>query len=291
MTATIPAEPGYVRLGPVLPATPVVLSVPHAGRDYPPALLEAARIPLAQLELLEDRHADALVEIAIAAGVPAIIATRARAWIDLNRGEREIDPAAIHPTPVAGATERSNRSESGLGLVPTRLPGGGAILVRPIAATELADRIERDHQPYHRAVAEALAEAHARFGVAVLIDCHSMPPLPAGKGPSATIVLGDRFGRSASPAILAAIAIEAQRSGLRVARNAPYAGAHTLERHGRPAAGIHAIQVELDRTLYLDSKLRRPGPGLAGLGRFVARAAECAADAAIGSLITAIAAE
>jgi N-formylglutamate amidohydrolase len=291
MAAEILAEPGFVRLGPARPETPVVLTVPHAGRDYPPALLKAARIPLAQLELLEDRHADALVEIAVAAGVPAIVATRARAWIDLNRGEREIDPAAIHPTPFPGATERSNRSESGLGLVPTRLPGGGAILARPIAAAELIDRIEQDHRPYHRAIADALAEAHARFGVAVLIDCHSMPPLPAGKAPSAAIVLGDRFGRSAGSAILAAIAVEAQRSGLRVARNTPYAGAHTLERHGEPATGIHAIQLELDRTLYLDSKMRRPGPGLAALGGFVARAAERAADAAIASLGGAIAAE
>jgi N-formylglutamate amidohydrolase len=241
--------------------------------------------------MLEDRHADALVEIAVAAGVPAIVATRARAWIDLNRGEREIDPAAIHPVPFPGATERSNRSESGLGLVPTRLPGGGAIFARPIAAAELADRIASDHRPYHRAIANALAEAHARFGVAVLIDCHSMPPLPAGKGPSATIVLGDRFGRSASPAILAAIVVEAQRSGLRVARNTPYAGAHTIERHGVPAAGIHAIQIELDRTLYLDSKLRRPGPGLAALGGFVARAADSAAGAAIAALGSAVAAE
>jgi N-formylglutamate amidohydrolase len=291
MTAEIIAEPGYIRLGPAQPQTPVVLTVPHAGRNYPRGLVKAARIPLAQLELLEDRYADALVETAVTAGVPAIVATRARAWIDLNRGEREIDPTAIHPTPIPGATEPSNRSESGLGLVPTRLPGGGAIFAKPIPAGELAERIERDHRPYHCAIADALAAAHARFGVAVLIDCHSMPPLPPGKAPQATIVLGDRFGRSASPPILAAIALEAQRSGLRVARNTPYAGAHTLERHGRPQAGIHAIQIELDRTLYLDSKLRRPGPGLAALGGFIARAADGAADAAIASLGTALAAE
>ena len=138
MSVEIVAEPGFVRLGPAQPATPVVLAVPHAGRHYPKALLKAARLPLAQLELLEDRYADALVETAVAAGLPAIVATRARAWIDLNRGEREIHPAAIHPSPVPGATEPSNRSESGLGLVPTRLPGGGAIFARPIAAAELA---------------------------------------------------------------------------------------------------------------------------------------------------------
>jgi N-formylglutamate amidohydrolase len=291
MSAKISAEPGFLRRGPTHPRTPVVLTVPHAGRDYPPALLKAARIPLDQLALLEDRHADALVEIAIAAGVPAIVATRARAWIDLNRGEREIDPAAVHPALLSGTTEPSNRSECGLGLVPTRLPGGGAILARPIAAAELSARIAGDHRPYHRAIAEALAEAHAGFGVAVLIDCHSMPPLPAGTAPPANVVLGDRFGRSAGPAVLAAIALEAQRSGLRVARNTPYAGAHTLERHGRPAANVHAVQIELDRTLYLDAGLRRPGSGLAALGGFVARAAEKAAEAAIASLGTALAAE
>jgi N-formylglutamate amidohydrolase len=175
--------------------------------------------------------------------------------------------------------------------VPTRLPGGGAILAKPIAAAELADRIETDHRPYHRAVAEALAEAHDRFGVAVLIDCHSMPPLPAGKTPAATIVLGDRFGRSAGSEVIAAIVVEARRAGLRVARNTPYAGAHTLDRHGRPSSGIHAIQIELDRTLYLEAGLRAPGPGLGAIGSFIARAADAAATAAIASLGSAMAAE
>jgi N-formylglutamate amidohydrolase len=291
MIADADAAPGFVRLGPAQAETPVVLTVPHAGRDYPPALLAAARMPRARLEQLEDRHADALVALAVEAGVPAIVATRARAWIDLNRGEREIDPAAVDPLLPFGATERSNRSESGLGLVPTRLPGGGAILSRPIAAAELARRIERDHRPYHQAIAEALAEAQGQFGTAVLIDCHSMPPLPSGRTPGATVVLGDRFGRSASAAIIAAITVEAQRAGLRVSRNTPYAGAHTLERHGRPAAGIHAVQIELDRTLYLDFASCCVRPGVAALGDFIARAADAAAGAALAQLGRAIAAE
>lgn len=291
MTGNAQAQQNYVRLGPHRPQTPVVLTVPHAGRSYPPALLRTSRVTLAQLETLEDRHADALVSAAVAAGIPAVIATRARAWIDLNRGEREIDPAVVEPAPNAGATERSNRSESGLGLVPTRLPGGGDILARPIAAAELARRIESDHRPYHQAIANALREARERFGVAVLIDCHSMPPLPAGKAPAATVVLGDRFGRSAGSDVIAAIIGEARRAGLRIARNAPYAGAHTLERHGRPAAGVHAVQLELDRTLYLKPGLRSPGPGLAAVGRFIAGAAHAAADAAIASLGSVLAAE
>jgi N-formylglutamate amidohydrolase len=118
-----------------------------------------------------------------------------------------------------------------------------------------------------------------------------MPPLPASRSPAANIVLGDRFGRSASAEVVAAIVTEARRAGLRIARNAPYAGAHTLERHGRPGANIHAIQIELDRALYLKPGLRSLGSGLAAIGRFIARAADAAGNAAIASLGTPLAAE
>lgn len=247
-------------IGPVDPETPLVLSVPHAGRDYPPSLCAALGVPLAALMPLEDRHVDA-VALAARVAETLVIARRARAWIDLNRGEDERDPSIEEAGIAQRLPHRSPRVRSGLGLVPRRAVGSGPIWRRRWLAAEIEARIEQDHRPYHRTVATLLARARQRFGVAVLIDLHSMPPLmPAGSAPQ--LVIGDRFGRSAAPRLVSRIEDAARSTGLRVALNAPYAGGHLLDRHAAPASGIHAVQIELDRMLYLDHRLDQPGPGL-----------------------------
>ncbi len=260
-------EPPFVRLGPELPISPVILSVPHAGRDYPAALLAATRLPRARLELLEDRFADRLIETAVAGGATALVARRARAWIDLNRDERELDQAM-----VAGAATTAGlqtpRMRGGLGLIPRRVGATGEIYRSPLEAADVAARIADDHHAWHAALAHLLAAAQARFGIAVLLDVHSMPPTSAASG----IVLGDRHGGSAGARFVAAIEQEARAAGLPVVRNDPYAGGYITERHGRPAAGRHAIQLEVDRSLYLAPGLRLPGPGIERIGRFIAAA-------------------
>jgi N-formylglutamate amidohydrolase len=247
-------------IGPADPETPLILSVPHAGRDYPPSLCAALGVPLAALRPLEDRHVDA-VAMAARLEESMIIARRPRAWIDLNRSEDERDPSIEEAGVAQRLPHRSPRVRSGLGLVPRRAGGSGPIWRRRWLTAEIEARIEQDHRPYHRAVATLLARARQRFGIAVLIDLHSMPPLtPAGSAPQ--LVIGDRFGRSAAPRLVARIEDAARSLGLRAAMNAPYAGGHLLERHAAPASGIHAIQIELDRSLYLDEGLDQPGPGL-----------------------------
>ncbi len=271
------ADAGFVLLGAA--RLPVLVGVPHAGRDYPAALLAGARLARAQIETIEDRHADRLAGGAVAAGARAIVATRARAWIDLNRSERELDPAMIAPPPPADHLVRSARVDGGLGLLPRRI-GGAEIWRERVPAAELARRVTLLHRPYHAAIAAELAAIRADHGFAVLIDCHSMPPLPGGRG-AARVVIGDRHGRSAASRLVGRAHRLIAAAGLRAALNAPYAGGYTLERHAAPALGIHALQIEFDRSLYLDAALREPGPGLAAIVTLVAELARALADEAL----------
>ena len=258
------------------PASPVILSVPHAGRDYPPALRAALRVPLAALTLLEDRHVDA-VAAAARGGETMLVQRRARAWIDLNRGEDERDPRVDEGAAATARPGRSAKIQSGLGLVPARAGRADGLWRRRFTGPEIAARIAADHRPYHAALAAALMAARARFGVAVLLDVHSMPPLPDGR----RIVLGDRFGRSAAPRFVARLEAEAEADRLPLALNTPYAGGHILDRHGHPERGVHAIQLELDRSLYLDRALDRPGAGLGAAARLLRRMVLALADEAV----------
>ena len=259
-------EPPFVRLGPAAPHSPVILSVPHAGREYPAALLAAARLPRARLEALEDRLADRLIGTAVAAGATALVARRARAWIDLNRDERELDPAMVEGG-SAQAYLPTARMRGGLGLIPRRVGTAGEIYGTRLEAGDLAARIG-DYRAWHAALAELLAAARARCGIAVLLDVHSMPPMPAEHG----IVIGDRHGGSADRRFVAAIEQEAEIAGLPVVRNHPYAGGFITERHGRPDAGCHAIQLEIDRALYLSPGWREPSAGMTRVASFIAAA-------------------
>jgi N-formylglutamate amidohydrolase len=270
---TAPASKPFLRIGPERPVSPVILSVPHAGRDYSAQLLKSARLGQAALETLEDRLVDRLVWRATANGATAFVARAPRAEIDLNRDAREIDPALIAPPLASCGVVQSARSRGGLGLIPSRIAGAGPIWRERIPRAELARRIEEIHAPYHAALEAALDHARARFGEAVLLDCHSMPPRPRAGGDAsrgAGIVFGDRHGTTIGGGLLEAALAAARALGYRAECNAPYAGGHIVARHGRPAEGLHAVQIEIDRTLYLDADLRTPGPGFEGASRLIA---------------------
>lgn len=274
----------FVRHGPAEPLSPVILSVPHAGRDYPEALRGAIRVPLAALRGLEDRHADAIA-LAARREETLFVATRARAWIDLNRAEHERDPrlddgAWPHGAPL------STKVRSGLGLVPRRAGSAGDFWQRRLSADEVQQRIHADHRPWHAAIEAALAAAHMRFGVAVLLDIHSMPPL-GNPATAASLVPGDRFGKAAAARFLGRIEGVARAHGVRTAANTPYSGGHILERHGNPRRGVHAIQLEFDRSLYLDSMLDQPGPGMDKAVRLLRDIIDAVADEALPGAIAA----
>ena len=261
-------------VGPEVPRSPVLLAVPHAGRFYPPSLADQARVSFDRLRALEDRHADLLVGQALAAGATAVIANLARAVIDLNRDPREIDPAMVEDVASTARLVPSGKVRAGLGLFPRRLPSCGELWRRRISWQEVERRVQEAHEPYHRKIAEQLEVMRRMFGTAVLIDCHSMPPLPVRQaGGPVRIVVGDRFGAGASAAIVDEAMAVIEGAGLRVARNHPYAGGHTIDRHGRPAQGIHAIQIEFDRSLYLDAALDRPNDNLLACGHLLATVA------------------
>ena len=241
---------------------PVLLSIPHAGREYDPDLLANAAQGRLALETLEDPLVDRLCWRAIAAGLGAVVQNVPRAAIDCNREESEVDPAAVHaisPAPVGP------RARFGLGLVPSRTHRHGALWRRPIDRSELNRRIEQVHRPYHSALATALDALAARHGCAILIDCHSMPP----RRGQADIIIGDRHGESAASWLAKESAQIARRQGFRVAFNDPYAGGAIVATHGRPAEGIHAVQLEIDRSTYLKPDGRTPGVGFDRVAQLV----------------------
>lgn len=252
------AEPPFVLIEPLRRTAPLVFASPHSGRRYPPAFLAKARAPLASLRRSEDAFVDELFAGAGAAGAPLLCATVARSYLDLNRDETELDPDMLCDPP-AGLAPLSPRARAGLGVAP-RIAGDGAeIYAAPIAFAEIEARIARLHRPYHAMLAALLEEARRDFGVSVLIDCHSMPS--CARGPAAAdIVLGDRFGAACRGELTALAERTLRRLGYRVARNAPFAGGHTTQRHGKPALGAHALQIEICRSLYMNERTLEPGP-------------------------------
>jgi N-formylglutamate amidohydrolase len=241
---------------------PVLLSVSHAGRDYDDIILANAAQGRRALETLEDPLVDRLCWRAIGSGVGALIQNVPRAVIDCNRDEEEIDPAAIEgicPAPVGP------RARYGLGLVPSRTHRHGALWRRRIGRTELHRRINEVHRPYHELLAGTLETMAGRFGETALIDCHSMP----SRAGQAEMVIGDRHGSSAASWLTAEAARLTRGAGFKVALNDPYAGGAIVARHGRPAAGIHAIQLEIDRSTYLAGDGRTPGVGFDRIAGFL----------------------
>jgi N-formylglutamate amidohydrolase len=232
---------------------PVLLSVPHSGRDYPDWLVGLAAAGKPALTTLEDPLVDRLVWRALQQGCGAVIARAPRAAVDCNRAEDEIDPSVID---AVRRGRVSARARGGLGIVPARTQQHGYLWRRAISVKQLEERISQAHRPYHEAIEAQLAALVERFGCALLLDCHSMPPPPAAVPP---IVFGDCRGRTADGWISAEAVAVAKRCGFEACLNDPFAGGHVIERHGRPASGIHALQLEIDRRSYLDPRLLRPG--------------------------------
>lgn len=259
----------YVVKTPVPSAIPVLIAVPHAGRAYPHGLLERMRNPGFASLRLEDRYVDRLAEaVAARTGASLLVAHAPRAMIDLNRGVDDIDWDMFGRAPPAdvGSYTPGQRARSGLGLIPRRLPGLGELWKRRHDEHELSARLSGIYEPYHQCLAETLAGLRARWGAALLLDLHSMPPLALKGGiASPEFVIGDRFGSTCHGTLVGAAFSYLAEMRRGSAHNRPYAGGHVLERHAAPRLGIHAFQLEIDRSRYLDSRLVEPGPGFASM--------------------------
>jgi len=255
---------------------PVLLSVPHSGRDYPDWLVESASAGKPALTVLEDPLVDRLVWRAIKRGCGAVIARTPRAAIDCNRAEDDIDPSVVDGARRGRVTARAR---GGLGIVPSRTQQHGYLWRRPITPAQLVERLDQAHRPYHRAIENEISLLLDCFGCALLIDCHSMPPPPEGTPP---VVFGDCRGRTAD-AWLSRDAVEIARScGLEAALNDPFAGGHVIERHGWPSRNVHALQLEVDRRSYLEETLRTPGDGFDRIATFIEALAAELGEALLG---------
>ncbi len=253
-------NPPFLLTMPARRSTAVVFSSPHSGRAYGRAFRRAAVIGIRALRSSEDAFVDMLFDSAPAHGAPLLSATAPRAWLDLNRGTDELDPALIRGV---RSTSLNPRITSGLGVIPRVVSGGRAIYRGRISRAEADSRIREYWHPYHAMLNRLLQESHAQFGQAILIDCHSMPHealhnLCRHEHSRPEVVLGDRFGSSAAAEITDRIEAAFAGAGLHVARNKPFAGAFIAQHYGRPSRGQHVVQVEIDRALYMNERELRP---------------------------------
>ncbi|MEO5586353.1 MAG: N-formylglutamate amidohydrolase [Novosphingobium sp.] len=260
--------PAFYLSGPEPSPIPVLIAVPHAGRTYPGSLLERMRNPGFAALRLEDRFVDRLAErVAEQTGATLLVAHAPRAMIDLNRAADDIDWDMFGRGPPGDVGSYTpGRARSGLGLIPRRLPGLGELWKRRHDETDLQARIAGIHEPYHACLAETLADLRDRWGAALLLDLHSMPPLSLRSGHATPeFVLGDRFGSTCHGMLIGSAFNYFAEMRRGTAHNRPYAGGYVLERHGDPAQGLHAVQLEVDRSSYLDSRLVEPGAGFAAM--------------------------
>jgi N-formylglutamate amidohydrolase len=244
----------FTLYAPAAPETPVLFSSPHSGRDYPTSFLASTQLDPLTLRSSEDAFVDELFACAPGYGAPLLAARVPRAWLDLNRAPDELDPAVIEGLARA---PHNPRIASGLGVIPRVVANGRPIYAGKIARAEAEARLARAWHPWHAELRRLIDERLARFGQAVLIDCHSMPheaieahARPAHPRPD--VVLGDRFGAAAGREVMDRVEAAFAAAGLKVARNSPFAGAYIAQAYGRPSRGVHVVQVEVDRALYMD---------------------------------------
>jgi N-formylglutamate amidohydrolase len=255
---------------------PIVVAVPHAGRCYPPGLIAGMRSPALATLKLEDRYVDLIASaIAEETGASLLVAHAPRAMIDLNRALEEMDWTMLRE---GALVERQSgrigrRARSGLGLIPRRLPELGELWKQRLGQAELDARIEGIYRPYHLALGECLQRLRERWGAALLIDLHSMPPLARRGAMDAApqFVVGDRFGAACDGALCAAAFDEFAAQRQRAAHNRPYAGGYVLDRHAAPRRGLHAMQIEICRSTYLDHRLAEPGPHIGRVSAVLVR--------------------
>jgi N-formylglutamate amidohydrolase len=250
-------EPVYALSLPDALESCAVFSSPHSGAEYPPALLAASQLTPLQLRSSEDAFVDEIFAPAPRHGAPLLAARIPRACIDLNRAPDDLDPALI-----AGTARRflNARIAAGLGVIPRVVGEGRPIIQGKMPLAEAERRISAYWHPYHDELRRLIARARSAFGAAILFDCHSMPhdalnavPLIGGRRPE--IVLGDRFGASCDRTIVEAATALFEAAGFTVAHNTPFAGGYITQTYGRPRQGVHALQIEIDRRLYMNETM------------------------------------
>jgi N-formylglutamate amidohydrolase len=269
---------------------PLVLNSPHSGAKYPLRFLELSRLDPLTLRKSEDAFVDELAAPCVELGAPLLRAHFPRAYLDVNREPYELDPQMFDGRLPSHANTRSLRVAAGLGSIPRVVGEAQPIYRQPLKVEDGLNRIAALHAPYHAALEGLIERAWQRFGLAILVDFHSMPsstPDVAG----CDIVIGDRYGSSAAGWIVERLDSSLRASGLSVRRNKPYAGGHITELYGRPAQGRHAVQIEVNRSLYMDERTIRRLPAATALAEALRMAIEAVAERASLGRATRLAAE
>src|ERR1700750_2831222 len=279
-------SPPFTIVEPAEWRAPIIFNSPHSGSVYPHDFLSAARLDLASLRRSEDSFMDELIAGVSARGFPVVRVNFPRSYVDVNREPYELDPRMFSGRLPSFANTRSMRVAGGLGTIPRVVGDGQEIYRGRLSVDEALSRIETLYKPYHRALRRLIARVHQSFGTAVVVDCHSMPSIGVSRDEPRRpdMVIGDRYGTSCSPLLPEVVEDTMTGLGYSVGRNKPYAGGFITEHYGNPASGLHAIQLELNRAIYMDERRREKGPRFAQVAADFHSLADALADVPFGDL-------
>jgi N-formylglutamate amidohydrolase len=279
-------DPPFEIREPEEPRGAVLFNSPHSGRIYPRNFLIASRLDLVTLRRSEDSFVDDLMSGVVRRGYPLMLAHFPRCYVDVNREPYELDPRMFDGRLPSFASTRSMRVAGGLGTIARVAGDAQEIYDRRLSVDDALRRIETLYKPYHRALRKLFTRVHRDFGAAVLIDCHSMPSAagPRDERPRADVVLGDRYGTSCVAAVAETAEATLKGLGYRVSRNKPYAGGFITEHYGNPATGLHSLQLEVNRALYMDERRYECTPSFARLAADLETLADCLAAIPIEEL-------
>ncbi|MCP3473032.1 N-formylglutamate amidohydrolase [Bradyrhizobium sp. CCGUVB1N3] len=241
---------------------PIIFNSPHSGSVYPDDFLAASRIDLSTLRRSEDSFMDELIGHLSTRGFPVVRVNFPRSYVDVNREPYELDPRMFSGRLPSFANTRSMRVAGGLGTIPRVVGDGQEIYRDRIAVDDALARIETLYKPYHRALRRLINKVHQMFGTVMVVDCHSMPSVGVSRDEPRRpdVVIGDRYGTSCTPLLPDRVEETLSGLGYSVGRNKPYAGGFITEHYGNPASGLHAVQLELNRAIYMDERRRERGP-------------------------------
>jgi N-formylglutamate amidohydrolase len=279
-------EPPFEILEPKEPRGGIVFNSPHSGTVYPRAFLSTARLDLGVLRRSEDSFVDELFAGVVERGFPLMRAHFPRCYVDVNREPYELDPRMFDGRLPSFANTRSMRVAGGLGTVARVVGDAQEIYQQRIPVDDALRRIEILYKPYHRALRRLVTRVHRDFGATVLVDCHSMPSTTGNREERARadVVLGDRYGTSCVAVVSETIEAVLREHGLTVSRNKPYAGGFITEHYGNPSAGLHVIQLELNRALYMDEVRYEKLPVFARIASVIEAMAEGLARISVAEL-------
>ena len=265
---------------------PIIFNSPHSGSVYPAEFLEASRIDLVALRRSEDSFMDELIGDLSDRGFPVVRVNFPRSYVDVNREPSELDPRMFSGRLPSFANTRSMRVAGGLGTIPRVVGDGQEIYRERLTVDDALSRIEALYKPYHRALRRLINKAHQAFGTVIVVDCHSMPSVGVSRDEPRRpdMVIGDRYGTSCAPLLPDMVEETMRGLGYSVGRNKPYAGGFITEHYGNPASGLHTIQLELNRAIYMDERRRERGPRFAQVAIDFAALAEAIAAVPLGDL-------